>query len=62
MPLGLEPEALTYLLEGRLYLPAHNEPRDDLFRIGGKVGAQQSLGLELAPRIAYQYPTQGHGG
>ncbi len=37
--LGFEPEALTHLLESGLHLPAPDEPRDDLLRFGGEVGA-----------------------
>src|SRR5215211_2924993 len=49
-------------LEGRLYLPAQDEPPKDLLRVGTKIGAQQGLGGESTLRIAHQYPAYGHGG
>src|ERR687889_1389848 len=49
-------------LEGRLYLPAQDEPPKDLLRVGTKIGAQQGLGFELSLGISHQYPAYGHGG
>src|SRR4051812_39736106 len=44
LPLRLETEMPTHLLECRLQLPAHDEPGEDLLRIGVKVSTQKGLG------------------
>jgi hypothetical protein len=62
MPLGLKAQTLAHFLEGRLHLPASDKPRDDLSRLDGKVGAQQSLGFKLFLRVSDQHPTQRYGG
>jgi hypothetical protein len=63
MPLGLEAQMSAYFLERRLHSPTPHEPRNDPLGLGFGIGAQQSLGLELFPRIAAdQHPAQGHGG
>src|ERR687896_2630043 len=49
-------------LEGRLHLPAQDEPPHDLLGAGTKVSAQQGLGSELSFRIAHQHPAYGYGG
>src|SRR3712207_4446297 len=62
MPLRLEPQALTNLLESSLHLPASDKPRDYPPRIGMEVGAQESLGGELFLRVSDQHPAQRHSG
>src|SRR3712207_3077479 len=61
LPLRLESQMPTYLLEGHLQLPAHDESGEDLLRIGVKVGAEEGLGFELFLRIAHQDPTHRYG-
>ena len=56
MCLRLEPQALTNLLKSGLHLPTADEPRDDPPGIGMEVSAQQSLGVELTPRVSDRYP------
>ena len=56
MSLRLEPQALTNLLKSGLHLPTADEPRDDPPGIGMEVSAQQSLGVELTPRVSDRYP------
>jgi hypothetical protein len=58
LPLGFYPEVPTHLLESYFHLPAHDEPRQDPFRLGREVSAQQRLGSESALRVAHQHPTQ----
>src|SRR3712207_6933601 len=41
LPLCLESQVPTHLLEGHLQLPAHHEPGEDLVRIGLEVGTQE---------------------
>jgi hypothetical protein len=62
MPLRLKAQALADLLECALHLPAPNKPRDDLFRLGGQIGAKECLGLELSLRVSDQHPTQRYSG
>ena len=49
----------TRLLEGGLQLPAHDEPGEDLLRIGFKVGTEKGLGFELPLRVARQTQRTG---
>src|SRR5215211_779520 len=56
LPLRLESEMPSHLLEGHFQLPTHNKPTEDLLRLGFKVGTQKGLGFELALRIAHQNP------
>jgi hypothetical protein len=60
LPLRLHAEVLPCFLEGDLQLPALDEPRQDLLGRRLRVGAEQGLRLELAPRIADQHPAEGH--
>ncbi len=59
LALRLDAPVRTHLAEGHLELPAQDEPGDDLQGIGGEVGAKQSLGGELPPRVAHEHPTDG---
>jgi hypothetical protein len=61
LPLRLESQVPTHLLEGYFQLPTHHKPAEDLLRIGLKIGTQQSLlGFELSPWVTDQHPAHGH--
>src|SRR5215207_8152500 len=62
MPLRLQSQALAYFLEGRLHLPASDEPGNDPLRLGTKIGAEERLGPELCSGVSDEHPTQRHGG
>src|SRR5215217_6567353 len=47
-------------LKGRLHLPTHDKPPEDLLRVGTEIGAEQSLGGESTLRIAHQHPAYGN--
>lgn len=56
LALRFHPEVVAHLAERDFQLPALNEPAQDLHRILGEVGAQQSLRLEPTKGIAHQHP------
>lgn len=58
-PLALRfyPKVVAHRAERDFQLPALNKAAQDLHRILGSIGAQQSLRLELAEGIAHQHPT-----
>src|SRR5215211_2433546 len=60
LTLRLESEMPTHLLEAHFQLPTHDEPREDLLRIGVKIGTEESLGFELAPWVTDQHPAHRH--
>ena len=51
LTLRLESQMPSYLLEGHFQLPTYDEPREDLLRIGLKIGTQEGLSFELSFRI-----------
>ena len=61
LALRLDPQMGPHFVERDLQLPAHDEPLQDLHRIGGQIGAQQGLRLELTFRITDQHPADGQG-
>ena len=56
LALRFHPEVVAHLAEGDLELPALDKPAQDLHGILGGVGAQQSLRIKAAKRIAHQHP------
>ena len=50
LALGLDAEVAADLFLGHFHLPAQHEPAQDLGRVGGQVGAQQRLRVELRRR------------
>ena len=60
LTLGLDAKMGSGFLERDLDLPALHEPAQDLLRRAGEAGAQQSLRLEPAERIAHQHPADRH--
>ena len=59
---GLDAQMRAGLLERDLDLPAPHEPRDDLSRVPGGVGAEPRLGREAALGVADQHPRGGTTG
>src|SRR5215207_4188823 len=62
LTLRLESQMPSYLLEGHFQLPTYDEPREDLLRIGLKIGTQEGLSFELSPWVTDQHPAHRHGG
>src|SRR3954453_23232218 len=54
--LALKAEVIAHLAEGHLDRPALHEPADHTQRVLHRLGAQETLRLKLALRIAQQHP------
>src|SRR3954447_15030560 len=60
LALRLDAEVVAHLPEGDLHPPAADEPADDPQRVARRIGAEQDLGVEAAPRVAQQHPADRH--
>ena len=56
MPLRFHADVVAHLSERDLDMPALDKPAQDLSEVLGLVGAEQSLGVELAQRVANENP------